>query len=83
MMLDQRIIYPHSYPEFEAMGGKDEELMKILEFAHLAYIPAREGGFDTIKEWKDILSGGEKQRVSLHDPDHQVWLGWLRSSVCA
>lgn len=45
------------------MGGTDEELVKILECAHLAYIPAREGGFDTVKEWKDILSGGEKQRV--------------------
>lgn len=39
--------------------------MRILEQAHLGYIPAREGGFDTVKEWKDVLSGGEKQRVSL------------------
>jgi ATP-binding cassette subfamily D (ALD) long-chain fatty acid import protein len=58
-----RIIYPHSFPQFEALGGTDEELMRILEQAHLGYIPAREGGWDTVKEWKDVLSGGEKQRV--------------------
>ncbi|KAA1129814.1 hypothetical protein PGTUg99_004241 [Puccinia graminis f. sp. tritici] len=48
------VIYPHSFPQFEGLGGTDEELMKILEQAHLGYIPAREGGFDTIKEWKDV-----------------------------
>ncbi|EGG00193.1 uncharacterized protein MELLADRAFT_39855 [Melampsora larici-populina 98AG31] len=63
--LRDQIIYPHSFPEFQAMGGTDEELIKILECAHLAYIPAREGGFDTVKEWKDILSGGEKQRMGI------------------
>ncbi|WAQ91065.1 hypothetical protein PtA15_13A466 [Puccinia triticina] len=63
--LRDQVIYPHSFPEFEAMGGTDEELMRILEQAHLGYIPAREGGFDTVKEWKDVLSGGEKQRVAI------------------
>ncbi|POW21011.1 hypothetical protein PSHT_02874 [Puccinia striiformis] len=58
------VIYPHSFPQFAGLGGTDEELMKILEQAHLGYIPAREGGFDTVKEWKDVLSGGEKQRTS-------------------
>ncbi|KAA1065024.1 hypothetical protein PGT21_021859 [Puccinia graminis f. sp. tritici] len=63
--LRDQVIYPHSFPQFEGLGGTDEELMKILEQAHLGYIPAREGGFDTIKEWKDVLSGGEKQRVAI------------------
>ena len=48
----------------KARGRTDTELMSILEFVHLAYLPSREGGWDTRKEWKDVLSGGEKQRVS-------------------
>ncbi|KAH9453248.1 hypothetical protein MJO28_013424 [Puccinia striiformis f. sp. tritici] len=63
--LRDQVIYPHSFPQFAGLSGTDEELMKILEQAHLGYIPAREGGFDTVKEWKDVLSGGEKQRVAI------------------
>jgi len=43
----------------------DEELMNILSTVHLAYIVEREGGWEAFKEWKDVFSGGEKQRVTL------------------
>jgi ATP-binding cassette subfamily D (ALD) long-chain fatty acid import protein len=46
-------------------GRKDEELMDILTKVHLDYLPDREGGWEAQKEWKDVLSGGEKQRVRL------------------
>jgi len=48
----------------KARGRTDTELASILEHVHLAYLPTREGGWETRKEWKDVLSGGEKQRVS-------------------
>ena len=38
--------------------------MAILERVHLEYLPAREGGWTTVKEWRDVFSGGERQRVS-------------------
>ncbi|KAI5833092.1 hypothetical protein K523DRAFT_343601 [Schizophyllum commune Tattone D] len=63
-LLDQ-VIYPHSYPEFVASGKTEKDLMDILEMVFLAYLPEREGGWGTRKEWRDILSGGEKQRMGL------------------
>ncbi|GJJ10466.1 hypothetical protein Clacol_004692 [Clathrus columnatus] len=63
-LLDQ-IIYPHSYADFSKSGRTFEEIMDILKAAHLDYLPAREGGWGTVKEWRDVLSGGEKQRMSL------------------
>lgn len=59
---------PHTYAEMNARGRTDAELTSILEHVHLAYLPSREGGWDTRKEWKDVLSGGEKQRVSRAPP---------------
>ncbi|TNY22648.1 ABC transporter transmembrane region 2-domain-containing protein [Rhodotorula diobovata] len=63
--LRDQIIYPHSYPDFAASGKTDADLMDILRKVHLSYLPAREGGYDVRKEWKDILSGGEKQRMGM------------------
>ncbi|KIP09977.1 hypothetical protein PHLGIDRAFT_534842 [Phlebiopsis gigantea 11061_1 CR5-6] len=63
-LLDQ-IIYPDSYPEFLESGHTHEELMEILAAVNLAYIPGREGGWSTRKEWRDVLSGGEKQRMAM------------------
>ena len=63
--LREQIIYPFSYPEHVASGRTDEDLMDILRHVHLAYLPEREGGWTTRKEWKDVLSGGEKQRMGV------------------
>ncbi|KAG0046415.1 hypothetical protein BGZ83_008428 [Gryganskiella cystojenkinii] len=63
--LRDQVIYPHSHADMIKAGRTDEELMTILKHVHLAYIPDREGGWDTIKEWKDVFSGGEKQRMNM------------------
>lgn len=75
--LRDQIIYPHSHADMEAAGRSDEELLEILKIVHLAYIPDREGGMETKKEWKDVFSGGEKQRVGMarlfyHKPEFAI-----------
>jgi ATP-binding cassette subfamily D (ALD) long-chain fatty acid import protein len=72
-LLDQ-LIYPHSYADFLKTGKTEADLMNILEMLHLAYLPDREGGWRTRKEWRDVLSGGEKQRVS---PATRCSVPWL------
>ncbi|CAG8683699.1 3260_t:CDS:10 [Funneliformis caledonium] len=75
--LRDQIIYPHSYMDMIRANRTDEELMGILHTVHLAYIPEREGGWETKKEWKDVFSGGEKQRVGMarlfyHNPQFAI-----------
>ncbi|ORX74244.1 hypothetical protein DL89DRAFT_264172 [Linderina pennispora] len=59
------IIYIPQRPYLSLLGRTDEELMEVLHAVHLAYLPSREGGLGARKEWKDVLSGGEKQRINL------------------
>ncbi|KAI5286591.1 hypothetical protein KEM52_001937, partial [Ascosphaera acerosa] len=75
--LRDQVIYPHGVCELDLAGGDTDAdaqlLQRVLDEVHLGYLPAREGGWDTRKEWKDVLSGGEKQRMALarllyHEP---------------
>ncbi|KAH8700563.1 putative peroxisomal ABC transporter [Talaromyces proteolyticus] len=71
--LRDQVIYPHSAMDMHENGRTDAELGRILEEVHLGYLPDREGGWDCRKEWKDVLSGGEKQRMAFarllyHEP---------------
>jgi ATP-binding cassette, subfamily D (ALD), peroxisomal long-chain fatty acid import protein len=63
--LRDQVIYPHTEIDMQEHGRRDRELSKVLEEAKLGYLPDREGGWDTRKEWKDVLSGGEKQRMGI------------------
>ncbi|KAI4168177.1 MAG: hypothetical protein LQ343_006616 [Gyalolechia ehrenbergii] len=71
--LRDQVIYPHSEIDMRESGRSDRDLKSILEAVRLGYLPDREGGWDTRKEWKDVLSGGEKQRMAFarllyHEP---------------
>lgn len=71
--LRDQVIYPHTELDMHEIGETDEKLQAVLQEAHLGYLPAREGGWNTRKEWKDVLSGGEKQRMAIarlfyHEP---------------
>ena len=71
--LRDQVIYPHNEIDMRESGRSDRELKTVLEAVRLGYLPDREGGWDTRKEWKDVLSGGEKQRMAFarllyHEP---------------
>lgn len=61
--LRDQVIYPHTEMDLKRGGREEKELRDILESVRLGYLVEREGGWDTRKEWKDVLSGGEKQRM--------------------
>ncbi|CAK9436498.1 uncharacterized protein LODBEIA_P10560 [Lodderomyces beijingensis] len=63
--LRDQIIYPYTYVDMLEMGYNDDYLYHILREVKLEYLLQREGNFNVVKDWKDVFSGGEKQRMSI------------------
>ena len=75
--LRDQIIYPHSVSEMHARSKTDDDLLAILEIVQIANIVEREGGWNTQREWRDALSGGDKQRIAMarlfyHAPKYAI-----------
>ncbi|RCI11986.1 hypothetical protein L249_4581 [Ophiocordyceps polyrhachis-furcata BCC 54312] len=75
--LRDQVIYPDGHVDMREKRKSEDDLKRVLDLAKLGYLPEREGGWDTRKEWKDVLSGGEKQRMGFarllyHEPQYAV-----------
>lgn len=63
--VSDQVIYPHTVEQMRALGKTDAVLERHLERVQLSYLLTREGGWDAIADWLDVLSGGEKQRIAV------------------
>ncbi|KAI0452345.1 ABC transporter transmembrane region 2-domain-containing protein [Xylaria acuta] len=75
--LRDQVSYPDGELDMRLKRKSEDDLKRALDAAKLGYLPDREGGWDTRKEWKDVLSGGEKQRVGIarllyHEPQYAI-----------
>ncbi|XP_072524525.1 ATP-binding cassette sub-family D member 3b [Salminus brasiliensis] len=63
--LRDQVIYPDTHEEQKRRGTSDKVLKEYLDNVQLGHILEREGSWDSVQDWMDILSGGEKQRMAM------------------
>ncbi|KAF9569847.1 hypothetical protein CPC08DRAFT_623449 [Agrocybe pediades] len=75
--LRDQVIYPHSKADMEKRGITDDDLARILDVVLMRHLVEREGGWDSVKEWREALSGGDQQKIAwarlfYHNPKYAV-----------
>ncbi len=73
----EQIIYPHTELEMTQRGVSDRDLLQYLEWTQMSQVCEAHGGLGAAKEWAEVLSGGEKQRLGLarvmyHRPKYAI-----------
>jgi len=63
--LRDQVLYPLSRNVAQEQNISDSQLYDALKLVQLDHLVDREGGWDTIQDWMDKLSGGEKQRLAM------------------
>ncbi|XP_053682413.1 ATP-binding cassette sub-family D member 1 [Sabethes cyaneus] len=74
--LRDQIIYPDTRKEMSKKNITEYQLREIMRMVSLEHIIDRDS-FDEIRDWKDTLSGGEKQRMAMarlfyHKPQYAL-----------
>ncbi|KAH6583999.1 hypothetical protein BASA50_002435 [Batrachochytrium salamandrivorans] len=63
--LRDQVIYPDTHVEMMAKKVTDDDLLAILNVVQIGALVDREGGWGAEKDWKDVLAGGDKQRIAM------------------
>ena len=63
--LRDQVIYPDTLEDMKNKRILDKDLSLLLEKVQLSYLLEREGGWNSVQDWLDVLSGGEKQRIAV------------------
>jgi len=75
--LRDQVTYPHTKEEMQRRRKTDTDIARHLERVQLSYLLQRDQGWDTVADWMDVLSGGEKQRIAMarlfyHQPQFAI-----------